>query len=53
MAVYVGPDGIKLPEMTTLERDSISVLEIGQFIYNSTTNQFQIYIGSNWVRVSF
>lgn len=41
-------DSHQLLEYTTTERNAIT-WEIGQIIYNSTTNKFQGYNGSSWL----
>jgi hypothetical protein len=53
MAAKFGPDGLTVPQMTTSERDAISSPEIGQFIYNTSTNQYEIYSGSSWNAINF
>lgn len=53
MAASFGPDGLTIPQMTTAERDSISSPETGQFIYNTTTNNYEVYSGSGWNAIRF
>lgn len=40
--------GALLPRMTTTQRDAITSVPTGLLIYNSTTNEFNVYTGSAW-----
>ena len=57
MPVFVGAgtssfmksnDGVGVSTMTTAERNSLSGVKKGQFIFNETLNLAQYYDGSNW-----
>ena len=41
-----------LPKVTTTERNNLTGLESGAFIYNETLNKLQIYNGSAWETVT-
>ena len=41
-----------LPKVTTTERNNLTGLESGVFIYNETLNKLQIYNGSAWETVT-
>ena len=43
-----GPKGLLIPRLTTLQRDAITSPPTGLQIYNTTTNTFELYTGSNW-----
>lgn len=43
--------GVLIPRMTTAQRDAIGSPATGLVIYNSTTNQFQYYNGTQWESV--
>tara|TARA_B100000424_G_C22687644_1_gene376126 strand:+ start:221 stop:388 length:168 start_codon:yes stop_codon:yes gene_type:complete len=38
-----------VPNVTTSERDSVSDVTQGTIIFNTTTNKFQGYNGTDWV----
>lgn len=40
---YLTPYGILTPQLTTDQRDSIQSPVLGQLIYNTTTNELQVY----------
>ncbi|MEX2032940.1 MAG: type II secretion system protein, partial [Candidatus Colwellbacteria bacterium] len=40
--------GLLPPRMTTAQRDAIGSLTAGLFIYNTTTNEFNLYNGTSW-----
>jgi hypothetical protein len=40
---YLTPFGILTPQVTTEQRDSIQSPVLGQLIYNTTTNELQVY----------
>jgi hypothetical protein len=40
--------GALLPRMTTAQRDAITSVPTGLLIYNTTTNEFNVYTGSAW-----
>ena len=44
-------NGLYAPRLTTTQRNAIpaSVLASGAIIYNTTTNQFELYKNGNWV----
>lgn len=44
-----GPTGLKVPSMTTAQRPSAPTS--GTLIYNTTTAQYELYNGSQWVGV--
>ncbi len=43
--------GTLLPRMTTTQRDAISTPATGLMVFNTTTNQLEIYNGTAWVPV--
>ena len=43
-----GSDGVGISTMTTTERNALSGVKAGQFIYNQTTNLMEYYNGSAW-----
>ena len=43
-----GGDGVGMTIMTTTQRDNLSGVRAGQFIYNSTKNLAEFYDGSAW-----
>ena len=43
-----GSDGVGVSTMTTTERNALSGVKAGQFIYNQTTNLMEYYNGSAW-----
>ena len=43
--------GMLLPRMTTTQRDAIASPATGLEIYNTTTNKFNYYTGTNWTAV--
>ncbi|WP_235298217.1 hypothetical protein [Portibacter marinus] len=44
--------GLLIPRMTTAQRDAIASPASGLLVYNTTTNQFNYYSGSEWIRLS-
>ena len=40
---------VPVPNVTTSERDSVSDMQEGTIIFNTTTNKFQGYDGTDWV----
>jgi hypothetical protein len=40
---YLTPFGILTPQVTTEQRDSIQSPVLGQLIYNTSTNELQVY----------
>jgi len=42
-------DPIKLPTLTTVERNALSTVANGTLIYNSTDTKIQAYAGGGWV----
>lgn len=44
-----GPNFLKLPRLTNVERDALSQLEGGEMIFNITINKIQAYDGGMWV----
>ena len=42
-------DPIKLPTLTTTERNALSTVSNGTLIYNSTDSKIQAYAGGGWV----
>lgn len=42
-------DPIKLPTLTTTERNALSTVANGTLIYNSTDSKIQAYAGGGWV----
>lgn len=43
LAGYLSPYGVFIPQLTTVQRDSIQSPQLGQFIYNTTTNELQVW----------
>ena len=43
-----GSDGVGVSTMTTTERNALSGVKAGQFIYNQTTNLMEYYTGTDW-----
>ncbi len=48
---YLSQFGIFVPKLTTVQRDSIQSPQAGQLIYNTTTDELQVYKPSGWVVV--
>ncbi|MBL4703449.1 MAG: hypothetical protein JKY54_02950, partial [Flavobacteriales bacterium] len=44
--------GILIPRMTTSQRDAIPSLAVGLQIYNTSTNHFNFYDGTDWIAFS-
>lgn len=42
---YLSEYGLFIPKLTTAQRDDIQDPQDGQFIYNTTTNTLQVYLG--------
>ena len=40
------------PGYTTTERNALTALVAGQFIYNETTNKLNVYTGAGWEAVT-
>lgn len=38
---FMGQNGIFIPKLTTAQRDDIQNPQLGQIIYNTTTNEYQ------------
>lgn len=45
--------GVLFPKMTTTQRDAIVSPSTGLLIYNTTTNKYNVYIGSAWLPLIF
>lgn len=48
---YLSQNGMFVPKLTTDQRDAIQSPEAGQFIYNTTTNQLQVFKPTGWTVV--
>lgn len=46
---YVTQFGIIVPNLTTVQRDSIQTPQNGQLIYNTDTNEFQGFSNGAWI----
>jgi len=44
--------GVRVPVLTTAERDALTEVETGLIIYNSTTNKLNVRVVSAWEEVS-
>ena len=44
--------GFLAPRMTTIERDAIAVPATGLLVFNTDTNQFNVYNGVTWATIS-
>jgi len=45
-------NSVEMGSLTTAQRDALSSVATGTIILNTTVNEFQIYTGSGWVKVS-
>ena len=50
-ANVIAEGGIKVPYVTTSQRNSLSSVTTGTFIYNTTEQYAQVYTGSTWKNV--
>lgn len=48
---YLSSSGIRVPRLTTDQRDALIDVVNGQLIYNTTTDKFQGYEAGNWVNL--
>ena len=46
-----GGDGVGVSTMTTTERNALSGVKAGQFIYNQTKNLMEYYNGTSWIAI--
>lgn len=46
---YLTQNGIRMPRLTTAQRDALKGVENGLTIYNTTINKFQGYENGAWV----
>lgn len=44
--------GVRIPRLTTAQRNGIASPATGLFIYNTDCNRFQYYTGSGWVSLA-
>lgn len=51
MAVSFGPNGLVVPAYTVTQRNSLSPV-VGELIYNSTEEEFEIYDGTRWININ-
>lgn len=52
LKAVVGNGYVRYPTYTTTERDALTGMAAGDFIYNSTTNKLNFYNGSAWAAVT-
>lgn len=52
LKTFLGPDGLRAPQLTTAQRDNIISPPLGSLIYNTTTNKLQLYNNTGWVDVA-
>jgi hypothetical protein len=45
--------GLLMPRMTTAQRDAIVSPPLSSYIYNTTTNTFNVYIGNAWKSLGY
>ena len=45
--------GLLIPRMTTVQRDAITTPPVGLYIYNTTTNRFDVFNGTQWVTLEY
>lgn len=48
LSEYLTQEGIKVPRLTTVQRNAIQAPINGQMIYNTTDNKFQGYQSGTW-----
>lgn len=48
---YLTQNGVLLPQLTTVQRDTIRNAVNGQIIYNTTTNTIQAYVNGAWTSI--
>ncbi len=44
--------GLRLPNLTTSERDALTEVETGLLIYNSTTNKANLRVAAAWEAIT-
>jgi hypothetical protein len=47
------PEGLTIPSYTTTQRDALTGLQTGEFIYNSTKQAYEVWSGTFWATISF
>src|SRR5689334_12905015 len=45
--------GLLIPRMTTTQRDAIASPATGLYIYNTSTNSFNVYNGATWASLGY
>jgi len=45
--------GLLMPRMTTAQRDAITSPPLSSYIYNTTTNCFNVYVGTGWKSLGY
>ena len=45
--------GLLMPRMTTAQRDAISSPPLSSYIFNTTTNCFNVYVGTGWKSLGY
>jgi len=49
----LSPSGLTVPSYTTTQRDALSNLTAGEFIYNSTIHKYELWGGTFWTTINF